>query len=95
MNYGTRCEELLAWRPWTTFNTDIDTEIARSTYATGTEASGSGVDTTGGPEPALDAEADIDAPSWLAAASPPALSLASDDGVRAAMSRRPTVLPAA
>ena len=68
MKNGTSCEELLAWRPWTTFNTDVNTEIARSTRATGTEASGSGVDTIGGPELVLDAEADLDAPSWIVAA---------------------------
>jgi hypothetical protein len=63
MKNGTSCEELLAWRPWTTWNAYISTEIARSTHATGTEASGSGGDTTGGPELVLDAEADPDAPS--------------------------------
>ncbi|MFM7986004.1 MAG: hypothetical protein ACKPKO_42490, partial [Candidatus Fonsibacter sp.] len=84
MKNETSCEELLAWRPWTAFNADINTDIARSTHATGTEASGSGGDTTGGPEPALDAEAGRDARSWLVAASP-ALSIASDECVRAAI----------
>ena len=29
----TSCEELLAWRPWTTRNADVNAEIARSTHA--------------------------------------------------------------
>ena len=82
MKNGTTCEELLAWRPWTTCNADINTEIAWSTHATGTEASGSGGDTTGGPAPVLDADADLGATSWVAAASP-ALSQVSVEGVRA------------